>query len=90
MHLGSQVVIRGFVRVSAVKCPRVVRVLPHRSRTLVAASLGGSPGPMRRVLSIQSHVVQGHVGNKAAVLPLQLLGIDVDAINSVQFSNHTG
>lgn len=43
-----------------------------------------------RVLSIQSHVVSGYVGNKAAVLPLQLLGFDVDVINSVQFSNHTG
>lgn len=43
-----------------------------------------------RVLSIQSHVVHGHVGNKCAVFPLQLLGFDVDPINSVQFSNHTG
>lgn len=43
-----------------------------------------------RVLSIQSHVVSGYVGNKAAVFPLQLLGFDVDVINSVQFSNHTG
>lgn len=40
----------------------------------------------RRVLSIQSHVVSGYVGNKAAVFPLQLLGFDVDVINSVQFS----
>ncbi|KAB0797291.1 hypothetical protein PPYR_08285 [Photinus pyralis] len=43
-----------------------------------------------RVLSIQSHVVSGYVGNKSATLPLQLLGFDVDVINSVQFSNHTG
>ncbi|KAJ7562689.1 hypothetical protein O6H91_03G080500 [Diphasiastrum complanatum] len=43
-----------------------------------------------RVLSIQSHTVQGYVGNKSAVFPLQLLGFDVDPINSVQFSNHTG
>jgi len=43
-----------------------------------------------RVLSIQSHVVHGYVGNKAAVLPLQILGLEVDFINSVQFSNHTG
>ena len=42
------------------------------------------------VLSIQSHVVHGYVGNKAAVLPLQLLGIDVAPLNSVHFSNHTG
>lgn len=42
------------------------------------------------MLSFQSHVVSGYVGNKAAVFPLQLLGFDVDFINSVQFSNHTG
>ncbi|CAD7940965.1 unnamed protein product [Amoebophrya sp. A25] len=44
----------------------------------------------KRVLSIQSHVVHGYVGNKSAVFPLQLLGFDVDPINSVHFSNHTG
>lgn len=43
-----------------------------------------------RVLSIQSHVVSGYVGNKSATFPLQVLGFDVDPINSVQFSNHTG
>jgi len=43
-----------------------------------------------RVLSIQSHVVHGHVGNKCAVFPLQLLGFEVDFVNSVQFSNHSG
>ena len=37
-----------------------------------------------RVLSIQSHVVSGYVGNKSATFPLQLLGFEVDAINSVQ------
>lgn len=42
------------------------------------------------VLSIQSHVVHGCVGNTAAVLPMQLLGLRVDCINTVQFSNHTG
>ncbi|XP_031841260.1 pyridoxal kinase [Nomia melanderi] len=43
-----------------------------------------------RILSIQSHVVSGYVGNKSAIFPLQLLGFEVDAINSVQLSNHTG
>ncbi len=43
-----------------------------------------------RVLSIQSHVVSGYVGNKAATLPLQVLGIDVDPLCAVHFSNHTG
>lgn len=45
---------------------------------------------MQRVLSVQSHVVHGYVGNRAAVFPLQLLGFEVDVINSVQFSCHTG
>ena len=43
-----------------------------------------------RVLSVQSHVVHGYVGNRAAVFPLQLLGFEVDVINSVQFCCHTG
>lgn len=44
----------------------------------------------KNVLAIQSHVVHGYVGNKAAMFPLQLRGWDVDAMNAVQFSNHTG
>nr|CAG4643339.1 EOG090X09AY [Ilyocryptus agilis] len=43
-----------------------------------------------RVLSIQSHVVNGYVGNKSAIFPLQVLGLEVSSINSVEFSNHTG
>lgn len=42
------------------------------------------------VLSIQSHVAYGHVGNAAAAFPLQRLGFEVWRINTVQFSNHTG
>ncbi|KAJ3396893.1 hypothetical protein HDU92_001466 [Lobulomyces angularis] len=42
-----------------------------------------------RVLSIQSHVVHGYVGNKCSVFTLQILGYDVDPINTVQLSNHT-
>jgi pyridoxine kinase len=42
------------------------------------------------ILSIQSWVAYGHVGNAAAVFPLQRLGHEVWAINTVQFSNHTG
>ena len=42
------------------------------------------------VLSIQSHVAYGHVGNSAAAFPLQRLGFEVWRINTVQFSNHTG
>ncbi|CAN8066734.1 unnamed protein product [Agarophyton chilense] len=44
----------------------------------------------RRVLSVQSHVTSGYVGNRAAAFPLQLLGYDVDILNSCQLSNHTG
>lgn len=42
------------------------------------------------ILSIQSHVVYGHVGNDAAVFPLQRLGAEVWPLHTVQFSNHTG
>jgi len=43
-----------------------------------------------RVLCIASHVVHGYVGNRASVFPLQVLGFDVDVLNSCQLSNHTG
>ncbi|KGM33397.1 pyridoxamine kinase [Inquilinus limosus MP06] len=42
------------------------------------------------MLSIQSSVAYGHVGNSAAVFPLQRLGIDVWPVLTVHFSNHTG
>src|SRR5690349_18567225 len=42
------------------------------------------------LLSIQSHVVYGHVGNSAAVFALQRMGVDVWPIHTVQFSSHTG
>ena len=42
------------------------------------------------LLSIQSHVVYGHVGNSAAVFPLQRMGVEVWPLHTVQFSNHTG
>jgi len=42
------------------------------------------------ILSIQSSVAYGHVGNSAAVFPLQRLGIDVWPVLTVHFSNHTG
>ena len=45
---------------------------------------------MVNVLSIQSHVAYGHVGNSSAVFPLQRLGIEVWPVHTVQFSNHTG
>ncbi len=42
------------------------------------------------VISIQSHVAYGHVGNAAAVFLLQRLGFEVWPVHTVQFSNHTG
>lgn len=42
------------------------------------------------ILSIQSSVAYGHVGNSAAVFPLQRLGFSVWPVNTVHFSNHTG
>ncbi len=42
------------------------------------------------LLSIQSHVAYGHVGNSAAVFPLQRMGVEVWPVHTVQFSNHTG
>jgi pyridoxine kinase len=42
------------------------------------------------ILSIQSRVVYGHVGNSAAVLLLQRLGFDVWPVDTCCFSNHPG
>jgi pyridoxine kinase len=42
------------------------------------------------LISVQSHVAYGHVGNSAAVFPLQRLGVEVWPIHTVQFSNHPG
>lgn len=42
------------------------------------------------ILSIQSRVAFGHVGNSAAVLPLQRLGFDVVTLDTVQLAHHPG
>ena len=42
------------------------------------------------ILSIQSHVAYGHVGNSAAVFALQRMGVEVWPVHTVQFSNHPG
>ena len=42
------------------------------------------------ILSIQSHVAYGHVGNSAAVFALQCMGVEVWPVHTVQFSNHPG
>jgi pyridoxine kinase len=59
-----------------------------QNRTAMTSPLPPAESPL--VLTIQSHVAYGHVGNAAAVLPLQLLGITPVVVNTVQFSNHTG
>jgi pyridoxine kinase len=43
-----------------------------------------------KILSIQSAVAYGHVGNSAAVFPLQRIGVEVIPVPTVNFSNHTG
>jgi pyridoxine kinase len=53
------------------------------------SALGSHAGD-QAVLSIQSQVAWGHVGNSAATLPLQRLGFEVVAINTVQLAHHPG
>lgn len=45
---------------------------------------------MPTILSIQSSVAYGHVGNSAATFPLMRMGVDVWPVLTVHFSNHTG
>ncbi|WCZ35050.1 MULTISPECIES: pyridoxal kinase PdxY [Corynebacterium] len=45
---------------------------------------------MSNILSIQSAVAYGHVGNSAAVFPLQRIGHEVWPVYTVNYSNHTG
>ena len=42
------------------------------------------------ILSIQSSVAYGHVGNSAATFPLMRMGVEVWPVITVHFSNHTG
>jgi pyridoxine kinase len=42
------------------------------------------------ILSIQSSVAYGHVGNSAVAFPLMRMGVEVWPVNTVHFSNHTG
>ncbi len=44
----------------------------------------------RTVLSIQSSVAYGHVGNSAATFPLMRMGVEVWPVLTVHFSNNTG
>src|SRR3954469_1735225 len=53
-------------------------------------SAGAERGGVPSVLSVQSRVAYGHVGNAASVFPLQRLGVEAWALDTVAFSNHTG
>jgi pyridoxine kinase len=46
--------------------------------------------PVTTILSIQSSVAYGHVGNSAATFPLMRMGVEVFPVLTVHFSNHTG
>ena len=48
------------------------------------------PAHSMTVISIQSQVAYGHVGNSAAVFPLQMHGIDVTAVPTTLLSNRPG
>ncbi len=45
---------------------------------------------MSTILSIQSSVAYGHVGNSAATFPLMRMGVEVWPVLTVHFSNNTG
>jgi pyridoxine kinase len=64
-----------------------VRGAPLFDAARESSSAGAMAGAL---LSIQSHVVYGRVGNSAAVFPLQRLGCEVWPIHTVQFSSHAG
>src|SRR6266851_6524429 len=49
-----------------------------------------TPPDMPTVLSVQSWVACGNVGNTAALFPLHRLGCETWSLNTVAFSNHTG
>jgi pyridoxine kinase len=65
-----------------------LRSLAHPHCPLPRAQGAAAAPP--RVLSIQSHVVWGRVGNCAATLPLQALGWEVSPLNTVHLATHTG
>src|SRR3954447_2264254 len=60
-----------------------------RPRLMAPLSARHDTGPVQ-ILSIQSSVAYGHVGNSAATFPLQRLGHEVWPVLTVHFSNHTG
>lgn len=75
-------------RACACKKHTPVRVSVHHAFNI--PEIRGISRGMKTILSIQSHVAYGHVGNAAAVFPLQRMGFEVVPVHTVQFSNHTG
>ena len=55
-----------------------------------AAAFLGWWRALMNLLSLQSHVAYGHVGNSAAVFALQRIGVEVWPVHTVQLSNHNG
>jgi pyridoxine kinase len=45
---------------------------------------------MKQIVSIQSAVAFGHVGNSAAIFALRRMGVEAWPVDTVQFSNHPG
>jgi pyridoxine kinase len=62
---------------------------PDHQIWLARADTEAHAGEMN-LLSINSHVAYGHVGNSAAVFALQRLGVEVWPIHTVELSNHPG
>lgn len=60
------------------------------ARVFGCGSAGPDYGLVTTILSIQSSVAYGHVGNSAATFPLMRSGIEVWPVLTVHFSNHTG
>ena len=67
---------------------RGISSLISRREGAVATSDSFEMEKAARILSVQSHTTHGYVGNKAATFPLQIMGYDVNCINTVSLSNH--
>jgi pyridoxine kinase len=65
-------------------------VIPATIVTAERRTVNGRLSHRMTILSIQSSVAYGHVGNSAAVFPLQRIGVEVWPVHTVHFSNHTG
>jgi len=70
---------------------KITNVLSLKASAQGIAKEPDSPRPIHmNVISIQSQVAFGHVGNSAAVFPMQMHGIDVIAVPTTLLSNRPG